>query len=143
MPNNKLKKEDVEIIKNNITIGLFIDEYIKNGRNGQDAYLLIHPKSSKEAAKTSAARLLSNANVQSVLKFKLAEYKEKYEITKEFLIENLKWAVNDAKEENDKKNLIKAVEVLAKMCGLNEPEKQEIEHSGISIQYIMPGKQNY
>lgn len=118
----------------------FVNEYLRNGRNALEAYLTVYPNSSREAAGSSALRLLKKDDCKKYLELKEAEYREKYEVTHHYLIENLKWAINDAKDQDDKKNLIKAVEVLSKICGLNAPDRSEVEVKGISINYITPGK---
>src|SRR5215831_14046113 len=43
----------------------FVQEYIANGRNGQDAYMVAFPKCGKRAARTLASRLLTRVEVKS------------------------------------------------------------------------------
>lgn len=45
----------------------FVDEYFICNMNATEAYLRLHPKSSYDAARSSAARLLSNANISSAI----------------------------------------------------------------------------
>lgn len=48
-------------------IRAFIDKYMSNGYNATRAYMETHPKSSYEAARSSASTLLTNPNVKEAI----------------------------------------------------------------------------
>lgn len=129
------KKTDNELTGNQKD---FVDEYMINGRNATRAFMKFYKYTNYEAAATMASQLLKKPNVVLYLADKEAEVRQKYSLSKDLLINHLLDTVNDAKNEKDRKNLIKAIEVLNKMVGFNAVEKQEIEHKGITINYIKP-----
>ena len=129
------KKIDTELTGNQKD---FVDEYMLNGRNAVKSFMKFYKYSNYNSAGALACQLLKKPNVILYLAEKEAEVRQKYSLSKDLLINHLLDTVNDAKNEKDRKNLIKAIEVLNKMAGYNAVEKQEIEHKGITINYIKP-----
>lgn len=118
----------------------FIDEYFVNGFNGTNAYLSVYKGVAPDTARANASKLLANANIKAEIASRNAAISQKMQVTREDLIKDL----IDIKE-NCKTSFppssIKAIEVIAKMLGLNEPEK--IQHSGeINIGLSVPGLDN-
>ena len=77
---------------------LFITEYLKNGRNGTQAYLKVHPFAKSDSARANAPAILAKASVQAEIARRI-----KYEggITRELVESNLLTALqlaNDAKD---------------------------------------------
>lgn len=118
----------------------FIDEYFINGFNGTNAYLSVYKGVTSDTARANASKLLANANIKAEIDARNLAISQKMQVTREDLIKDL----IDIKE-NCKTSFppssIKAIEVIAKMLGLNEPEK--IQHSGeINIGLSVPGLDN-
>lgn len=68
---------------------IFITEYLKNGQNGTDAYLKARPKTSKNAARANAQRLLANDAFILLLEKSQVKVIEKTEMSRERWIELL------------------------------------------------------
>ena len=99
----------------------FCDAYLTNGFNGTQA--CITAGYSPKTAKEQATRLLTNVHVQEYIKDKQKPLAEKFKVTREYLVEKLNNVILDDVKDSV---YIKAIEVLAKMTGLNEPEKIEL-----------------
>lgn len=103
----------------------FIDEYIINGFNAKQAYISVY-SCSDTVAETNGPRLLGNAQVQEILSEKKKELSNKNMITKEeIILELIKIKDNCIDEPKYSNQAIKALEVLNKMLGYNEPDKIE------------------
>lgn len=141
----------------------FIDEYLINGMNGTKAYQSVYKGTTNpETAKVSSSRLLTIDNVKQYLQSKQEDISIKHEVTRDKIIERLNkrsnlmdeihtLAMKDTltKEEEDKLKRLsyiiktsdanKSDEMLAKILGINEPDK--VEHSGgIIFNMIEPTK---
>lgn len=93
----------------------FISNYIKNGGNATEAYLIAYPKSSEESARRSASDLLTNPDI-------IGEISNRYDqqtITEAWVIANAKEYVlaglNDSKFAYAG---VKALEMIAKSKGM-------------------------
>ena len=64
----------------------FVQEYVANGRNGQDAYMAAFPKCGKGAARTLASRLLNRAEVKSRVAEMQGKSAERSQVTLDNLI---------------------------------------------------------
>lgn len=103
----------------------FIEEYLINGFNGRQAYIKVYG-TSDTIAEISASRLLRNVKVKEILQAKKKELSDKYMITKQEIIEDLIRIKDLCKDEpKSAGQAIKALEVINKMLGLNEPDKVE------------------
>lgn len=105
---------------------IFVQNYLVDG-NATQAYLKAYPNVTYETAVVNGSRLLTNAKVKEAIEAGKQELKEKMLITKEDLIKDL-IDIKNAQKTDNAQAAIKAIEVISKMLGLNEPEK--IEHSG-------------
>jgi len=92
----------------------FIDEYIKNGGNGTEAYMSAYPESSKEAAKSSASDLLTNPNILEEINNKLGAQK----VTEEFIVDGLRSIAVDYRGAKTIMAAVKSYEILGKMKGM-------------------------
>lgn len=66
----------------------FCLEYSKSW-NAQKAYQSIHPKSKASTAKAAASRLMKDPNIQKYLKFIANKVVDKYQLSKDMLLQNL------------------------------------------------------
>jgi len=105
---------------------IFVQNYLVDG-NATQAYLKAYPNVTYETAVVNASRLLTNAKVKEAIDAGKKELKDKMLITKEDLIKDL-IDIKNAQKTDNAQAAIKAIEVISKMLGLNEPEK--VEHSG-------------
>ena len=106
----------------------FISEYMTNGFNGKRAYMAVYPQSAESTAEVNASRLLSNAKIKAEVEKRQDILKEKYSISREKLVEDL-IDIKDANKREAAQTAIKAIEVIARMLGLNEPDKTNINIS--------------
>ena len=103
---------------------LFCEHYLSNGLNATQAYKSVYNVSDKVAG-TSGPRLMENVGVKEYLSQQQEKTVKKLQIKKEDLIQDL----IDIKEQNKADAppfAIKAIEVINKMLGFNEPERQDI-----------------
>lgn len=103
---------------------LFCEHYLSNGLNATQAYKSAYNVSDKVAG-TSGPRLMENVGVKEYLTQQQEKTSKKLQIKKEDLIQDL----IDIKEKNKSDAppfAIKAIEVINKMLGFNEPERQDI-----------------
>jgi len=105
---------------------LFIENYLIDG-NGTQAYLKAYPNVTYETAYVNASKLLRKPKVKEAIEAGKKEFRDKMLITKEDLIKDL-IDIKNAQKTDNAQAAIKAIEVISKMLGLNEPER--IEHSG-------------
>jgi len=108
----------------------FCDAYLANGFNGTQA--AITAGYSPKTANEQASRLLANVNIQKYIKSKQEPLAEKFKVTREYLVEKLNNVILDDVKDSV---YIKAIEVLAKMTGLNEPEKIELKTTMSPIKF--------
>jgi len=139
---------------------LFIDTLFKNNFNQVDAYTKVYAVSKKYAG-PSATRLMSLPHVKAYYNHLMEQYRKTLDIDKQKMIDNLMRTVNmfeemltlaskesPTDEETSRLERLtsilkgsdanKAKDMLIKMIGAYEPEKQEIEHKGITFNYITP-----
>ena len=107
----------------------FADEYLIDS-NATRAYIAAGFSANK--ANTNASKLLQNTTVAEYIKAEQNKTSQRLEITREDLIQDLVDIKNSQKEDFPQ-TAIKAIEVIAKMLGLNEPEKQDITSNGNQI----------
>ena len=96
-----------------------------NGFNATKAYMAIY-KCSSDVAESNGHRLMGNAGIKDCITKKRKELSDKYMITKQEIIEDLIRIKDLCKDEpKSAGQAIKALEVINKMLGLNEPDKVE------------------
>ena len=129
----------------------FADEYLTNGFNGRKAYLAVYKSiKSEAAADVNASKLLSNTKVKEYIAQKQAVTAKKFDITRDYITQEYLELIESAKKEGldgqgslkDRTNWAKALAQLSKLLGLDAPEKQEIEHRGIVVNYVNPHKKD-
>jgi phage terminase small subunit len=104
---------------------LFCDYYLSNGLNATQAYKDAYKIGDDNKAAVSGSRLLRNVNVMEYLSKQQEKTAKRLQVKKEDLIQDL----IDIKENNKEQAppfAIKAIEVINKMLGFNEAEKQDI-----------------
>lgn len=102
----------------------FCQEYMVNGFNASKAYQSVYEVSDK-VSDAAASRLLKNVRIKERLDELKKENQQYYQITKEELLNDLKDIKNTNKGVRDS-IAMKAIEVINKMLGFNEPERQDI-----------------
>lgn len=140
---------------------IFVREYLKNGFNATQAAK--KAGYSEKTAYSQGQRLLKKVEIKEELDNQMDKTFKKLDIDREELImkafkvtevynELLALALKDelTKEERLKfarlqailkaSDSNKAIELIFKAKGWNEPDKQEITHKGIQINYIKPTK---
>ena len=107
---------------------LFIQKYLENGMNATKAYQDIYPGVSDLVAASCALKLLRKADIKVVID----EYKEKLAkksgITKERLVANLEYLMDNNLDENPK-IAIQAISEINKMLGYLAPTQTENTHT--------------
>jgi phage terminase small subunit len=114
---------------------VFCNEYILD-YNGTRAYQVAYPESSYNTAKVNASKLLTNTNILQYIGVLQADLSKATGITKARILKELEKMAFD--EQTDQKlratDKQRAIEILNKMLGFNEPEKSQILGSVITIQ---------
>ena len=121
----------------------FSDEYLTNGMNATKAYLSVYPTVKEETAAVNGHKLLRNTKIEAYVKAKREKDSKKLQITRDDIIEKLTLVVDKFLLEGRlTNNALKAIEILNKMTGWNEPEKLDITSKGesIIINYNKPKK---
>jgi len=104
---------------------LFCDYYLSNGLNATQAYKDAYKIGDDNKAAVSGSRLLRNVNVMEYLSKQQEKTAKRLQIKKEDLIQDL-IEIKDNNKEQAPPFAIKAIEVINKMLGFNEAEKQDI-----------------
>lgn len=120
----------------------FVKEYLNNGMNAKQAYMSVYKYSTDKVAEVLASRLLRNDNVKALLEVEFAKTAEKFELTKENMINELKKLIASCVQEGndgngtikDRTNWNKAIDTLNKMGGLYDPIKVSVDTS-INIKF--------
>jgi phage terminase small subunit len=107
----------------------FCDEYLIDG-NASRSY--VAAGYSPKNPDGNAYKMLQKQYIIDYIKTEQAKTSKKLEITREDLIQDLV-DIKDSQKEEFPNTAIKAIEVIAKMLGLNEPEKQDITSNGNQI----------
>ena len=116
----------------------FIDEYLID-LNATEA--AIRAGYSKKTARQQGSRLLTNDDISAEVKRRQKASSKNAKKTRDDIIEDLETVVNKyLMAGNLTTNALKAIDMLSKMQGWYEPDKQEIVHKGLSINYVKPDK---
>lgn len=99
----------------------FVDAYCSNGGNATQA--CITAGYSEKTASEMGMENLRKPQIQNAIQLRQNPIAEKFKVTREYLVEKLNNVILDDVKDSV---YIKAIEVLAKMTGLNEPEKIEL-----------------
>ena len=104
---------------------LFVECYLANGFNGTQA--CIDAGYSKKTARSMANRLLTNVDIQEAIQEAQSKDSEKLNITRESLLKDIQGIMEDATKDSQHSVSMKGIELMAKMLGLNEPDKIDIQ----------------
>ena len=115
----------------------FVLAFFENNQNATKAYAKVYGVDDKIAG-ASGPRLLQNVRIQAKIAEIQAETAKKVLITREELLQDLV-DIKNRQKEDFAPSALKAIEIINKMCGFNEPER--IEHSGV-IKLGIPGVTN-
>jgi len=120
----------------------FCDEYLTNGMNASQAYMSVYKSVKSEAgARVSSSKLLTNTNIKAYIADAQAKSSANAGVTRDEIIADLKKIKDECKAKGEyPPHALKAIEILNKMCGFNEPDKSEIQHKGLTVNYIKPKK---
>lgn len=132
------KKDDSPALK--AEHQLFVDELFKNNMNQVKAYMAVYSNSSYDAARANASRLIANDNIQNLVELKFAELQNRNKISVDEIISDLKKIVEDCKVDNDRKNILKALDQLSKLIGAYAPQKIEHTNAPIHVNIIAPSQ---
>lgn len=113
----------------------FVISYFKHNQNATRAYMETYGVKDDRVAEAASSRLLSKVMVMERIKFLQNQLAKQVQITREELIMDL-IDIKNANKYEFAPSALKAIEIINKMLGFNEPER--IEHSGI-IKLGIPG----
>lgn len=102
----------------------FVREWLKD-ENGKQAYLRIKSHVKDATAEVEASKLLRNPKVKVVIDKEKKKLSKKALITRERLVNMLLEVYSMSIEEKQGAAANQAVANIAKMCGLNEPDRFE------------------
>tara|TARA_R110000744_G_scaffold314830_1_gene421853 strand:- start:330 stop:848 length:519 start_codon:yes stop_codon:yes gene_type:complete len=141
----------------------FVDYLFTNGFNKGKAYESVYGPGKKMIYTWQlASNLFKRENVQEYYKIRMVEYREEMDMSKQRMLDRLVKLDNlyeelldfatrmdpltDAEEERvsrmktmlSSREIAKTRDMLMKMLGYYEAERKEIEHTGLTINYIKP-----
>ena len=101
----------------------FVKCYLANGFNGTKG--AIEAGYSEKTARSIATRLLANVDIKEAIQKEQEKTSKKLEITRESLLKDIQVAKDMAltEEQPQFQAYLKAIEMQAKILGLNEPDK--------------------
>ena len=103
----------------------FIDALFKFNFDRVKAYKSVYQGVTDETATVNSSKLLSNANIKEEIDQRKSALASKNIISKEEVLHHLKDILENNKDVSPKDSL-KAIDLLTKMLGFNEPSKTEI-----------------
>tara|TARA_R110001606_G_C15354587_1_gene647876 strand:+ start:880 stop:1293 length:414 start_codon:yes stop_codon:yes gene_type:complete len=108
----------------------FVECYLANGFNGTQA--CIEAGYSEKTADVISTQNLGKLNIQQAIQEAQAKDSQKLNITRDSLLNDIQYAKDKAKDSLDTdypqyQHFLKASEMQAKMLGLNEPDKIDIQ----------------
>lgn len=116
----------------------FIDEYLVDLNGAQAA---IRAGYSKNAAKEQASRLLTNANIRTVLKERFQETEYRLQITRDDILRGLLSAAQMGKELGDPIAMISACKEIGRMLGYYEKPSKTQSSDQCSLEFLEQLKQ--
>lgn len=99
---------------------MFCNEYIKNGGNGTQAYLIAYTGVTYGTAQTESSKLLLKPLVSNYLQKERAEIAKLERIERSYVVTHLRTLIANAANDDDRGNLIKALNLLADIGGLKQ-----------------------
>ena len=112
---------------------LFITEYLRNGRNGKQAYLVVHPGIKANSAEVGAARLLGQAKVREELARRLAL--ASVSVTRDFVQTHLLRAL--ALAGDDALKITTVCRELGELAGLKVQKLEDVTERAADRQHIL------
>jgi len=110
----------------------FLDEYFANGMKATAAYAKVYPDSSLAACQSSSSDLVKTLKVEIERRMEIAS--AKHDIKKEELVAHLQQMIQDCIKDGDKPNMIKAINLLARMGGhLDSSDMNTVSAGNINI----------
>ena len=103
----------------------FVECYLANGFNGTQA--CIEAGYSEKTADVISTQNLGKLNIQQAIQEAQAKDSKKLNITRESLLKSIEGIMEDATKDSQHSVSMKGVELMAKMLGLNEPDKIDIQ----------------
>ena len=107
-----------------------VQHYLTNGRNITNAYEAIYGCKRSTAA-VNGCKLFKEVDIKEYLELQESKLQEKYNITREKVVEELLGVIDSAKTElegiTDRNSIIKTLDILNKMTGLYAVEKTETQ----------------
>lgn len=103
----------------------FVQEYLTNGLNGRHAYQAVYHKSNDNSSDVGASRLLKNSKVQEFME-EFKNLPENNKLSKAEIVQNIIDTRDEAFRNKRYTDVLRANEILTKMFGFYEPDKQEI-----------------
>lgn len=121
----------------------FCQEYVICG-NASEAYRKAYNSVGKlETTSKRAYELLQNPVIKDRINELKSNVSKNMQIEREEIINNLKQVVDKYLLDGRlTTNALKAIEILNKMLGWNEPDKHQVEHKGVVINIIKPKNNN-
>ena len=110
--------------------------------NATQAYLFAFSKVTYKSARELGSNLLTNVDIKERIEQLKEEFAVEYNQTKDGTIRDLIQTAEEAKAQGQFSAYAKLREMIIKMCGFYEAEKQEITHKGLTINYVKPDKKN-
>lgn len=124
------KREIEPLLTTEIKYTNFVDEYFCNGFNVTKAYQKVY-HNNDPSVRTVGYEIFLRPEVQAMVKARQKELKEKNEILKHKLVQNLLDIIDmNMDKTSGHKTAIKAIEVLNRMHGFNEPERTDLTSDG-------------
>lgn len=115
----------------------FCEHFAEFG-NYTQAYLFAYPNAVYSTANSKGSEL---GNKPPCVE-RIAQLQEEFAISvqqsKERTIKDLLITAEEARKDGKYNDYAKLRDMIIKMCGFYEPEKQQIEHKGITFNYITP-----
>ncbi len=111
----------------------FVEEYAVDFNGTQAA---IRAGYAPRSARVTASRLLTKAAVQDAVEALQRQSAERLQITRELVLEELRAAIELARERQDVHAMIRGWVEIAKLLGLYEPERRRVEVSTTSRRVV-------
>ena len=127
-------------------IEMMVNEYLKSG-NALQAYKKVYnPRSHDKNIKANATKKFKHPYFNYFLCKRTKDLEDKMDkdiiMNRERILKELEEILVSTKDCKQYNNALKALDQISKLLGAYAPEKSEIEHKGIVINYIKPTDNN-
>lgn len=117
----------------------FLQEYLMNGNNAVQACLAIHPELTYAQARNKAKNIMKHPLAKDYLEKQNMIMAQETRITREFMEEELMDLLGECKEDRDRQNRVKTLDIMNKVAGLyNHKKEVDVKADGIVINFISP-----